>query len=99
MRELCHFGQMNLLDEERARVLGFADAIFCRNVLIYFDARARKAAIDMLYERLNPGGVLLLGHSESLLNVSTAFELLHLRDDLVYRKPLSACAEPDPPSP
>ena len=88
--QLCHFGQMNLLDEDRSRVLGRADAIFCRNVLIYFDARARKTAIEVLYERLNPGGVLLLGHSESLLNVSTAFELLHLKDDLVYRKPLSA---------
>jgi chemotaxis protein methyltransferase CheR len=90
IRQLCHFGQMNLLDEERARAIGRADAIFCRNVLIYFDARARKAAIEGLYERLHPGGVLLLGHSESLLNVSTAFELLHLRDDLVYRKPISA---------
>jgi chemotaxis protein methyltransferase CheR len=90
IRQLCHFGQMNLLDEDRSRALGRADAIFCRNVLIYFDARARRLAIEGLYERLHPGGVLLLGHSESLLNVSTAFELLHLRDDLVYRKPLSA---------
>jgi chemotaxis protein methyltransferase CheR len=90
IRRLCHFGQTNLLDPERMRVLGRADAIFCRNVLIYFDARARKAAIEMLYERLVPGGILLLGHSESLLNVSTAFELLHLKDDLVYRKPVSA---------
>jgi chemotaxis protein methyltransferase CheR len=90
IRQMCHFGQMNLLDEDRSRVLGRADAIFCRNVLIYFDGRARKAAIEVLYDRLNPGGVLLLGHSESLLNVSTAFELLHLKDDLVYRKPLSA---------
>ncbi len=90
IRRLCHFGQTNLLDPERLRVLGKADAIFCRNVLIYFDARARKAAIEMLYDRLVPGGVLLLGHSESLLNVSTAFELLHLKDDLVYRKPASA---------
>jgi chemotaxis protein methyltransferase CheR len=90
VRQLCHFGQMNLLDVDRSRVLGRADAIFCRNVLIYFDARARKTAIEILYDRLNPGGVLLLGHSESLLNVTTAFELLHLRDDLVYRKPLSA---------
>ena len=103
IRELCHFGQLNLLDEERARVLGSADAIFCRNVLIYFDARARKAAIDTLYDRLTPGGVLLLGHSESLLNVSTAFELLHLRDDLVYRKPPQSpqalpVREPDAPS-
>ena len=90
IRQLCRFGKMNLLDEERSRALGKADAIFCRNVLIYFDARARKTAIEVLYERLNPGGVLLLGHSESLLNVSTAFELLHLKDDLVYRKPVAA---------
>jgi chemotaxis protein methyltransferase CheR len=101
IRQLCHFGQMNLLDEDRSRVLGRADAIFCRNVLIYFDARARKTAIEVLYDRLNPGGVLLLGHSESLLNVSTAFELLHLRDDLVYRRPVSprgSNGDPDDPS-
>jgi len=90
IRQLCRFGKMSLIDEERSKALGKADAIFCRNVLIYFDARARKTAIEVLYDRLNPGGVLLLGHSESLLNVSTAFELLHLKDDLVYRKPLSA---------
>jgi len=90
IRRMCHFGQMNLLDEDRSRVVGKADAIFCRNLLIYFESRARKHAIDVLYDRLVPGGVLFLGHSESLLNVSTAFELLHLRDDLVYRKPASA---------
>jgi chemotaxis protein methyltransferase CheR len=97
IRSLCHFGQMNLLDDDRSRVFGKADAIFCRNVLIYFDPRARRTAIEVLYDRLNPGGVLLLGHSESLLNVSTAFELLHLRDDLVYRKPLSAIVPPPDP--
>jgi chemotaxis protein methyltransferase CheR len=63
--------------------------IFCRNVLIYFDLRSRRRVIDNLYERLVPGGYLLLGHSESLLNVSTAFELVHLEEDLVYRKPLT----------
>lgn len=94
IRDLCHFGQMNLLDAERTRVLGRADAIFCRNVLIYFDAHARRRVIDMFLDRLYPGGVLLLGHSESLLNVSTAFELLHLKDDLVYRKPLGQFREP-----
>jgi chemotaxis protein methyltransferase CheR len=87
VRSLCHFGSMNLLDEERTRLLGRIDAIFCRNVLIYFDAHARRKTIDMFHERLYPGGVLFLGHSESLLNVTTAFELLHLREDLVYRKP------------
>jgi chemotaxis protein methyltransferase CheR len=93
-RALCHFGQMNLLDVERTHLVGRCDVIFCRNVLIYFDAPSRRRVIEMFHERLVRGGVLLLGHAESLLNVSTAFELLHLREDLVYRKPMSG--EPDP---
>jgi chemotaxis protein methyltransferase CheR len=87
IRSSCHFNQMNLLDGDRARLLGRVDAIFCRNVLIYFDAPSRRKVIDLFHERLYPGGVLLLGHSESLLNLSTAFELYHLKGDLVYRKP------------
>ena len=87
VRSLCHFNQMNLLDADRARLLGRVDAIFCRNVLIYFDGHSRRKMIDLFLDRLPPGGVLLLGHSESLLNLSTAFELCHLKGDLVYRKP------------
>jgi chemotaxis protein methyltransferase CheR len=87
IRAMCHFSQMNLLDHDKARLMGRADAVFCRNVLIYFDAPARRRVIDTLHDRLYSGGVLLLGHSESLLNVTTAFELLHLKGDLVYRKP------------
>lgn len=87
VRALCHFGHLNLLDAARAAVVGRVDIIFCRNVLIYFDDVSRRRVIDMFYDRLLPGGFLLLGHSESLLNVSTAFELVHLKEDLVYRKP------------
>jgi chemotaxis protein methyltransferase CheR len=90
VKKLCQFGQMNLFDAGRGNLVGGVDAIFCRNVLIYFDVRSRKRVIDNLYQRLIPGGYLMLGHSESLLNLSTAFELVHLRDDLVYRKPLGA---------
>lgn len=88
VRSLCHFAQMNLLDEERTQLVGRCDVIFCRNVVLYFDAAARRRVIETFYDRLVPGGILLLGHAESLLNVSTAFELLHLKEDLVYRKPL-----------
>jgi chemotaxis protein methyltransferase CheR len=77
IKKYCHFGQLNLLDGLRMSIIGRVDVIFCRNVLIYFDARSRRRVIDTLYERLIPGGHLLLGHSESLLNVSTAFELVH----------------------
>lgn len=88
IRRLCHFGQLNLLDRMVASV-GRVDAVFCRNVLIYFGTSAREQVIDNLYRRLRPGGYLFLGHSESLVNVSTAFELVHLSGDLVYRKPLA----------
>lgn len=90
IKSLCHFGQLNLLEAERAAIVGRAEVVFCRNVLIYFDARSRRRVIEALYERLVPGGYLLLGHSESLLNVTTAFELVHLKEDLVYRKPLAS---------
>jgi chemotaxis protein methyltransferase CheR len=90
LRGISQFGHLNLLDTPRSSVVGRVDVIFCRNVLIYFDDVSRRRVIEMFYERLLPGGYLLLGHSESLLNVSTAFELVHLREDLVYRKPLSS---------
>jgi chemotaxis protein methyltransferase CheR len=96
VRALCHFGKMNLLDEERTHLVGRCDVIFCRNVLIYFDGPSRKRVIEMFHDRLVEGGVLLLGHAESLLNVSTAFELLHLNEDLVYRKPTLVSAGRDP---
>ncbi|MBN1655113.1 MAG: protein-glutamate O-methyltransferase CheR [Deltaproteobacteria bacterium] len=90
VRSMCHFGHFNLLDDARAVMVGRVEAIFCRNVLIYFDQTARKNVIQTFYQRLCPGGYLMLGHSESLLHDSTAFELAHLLSDLVYRKPLSA---------
>jgi chemotaxis protein methyltransferase CheR len=87
IRELCHFGNLNLMDHERVRVVGRVDAVFCRNVLIYFDLASRKKVIATLHGKLVKGGYLLLGHSESLINLSTAFDLVHLKNDMVYRKP------------
>jgi chemotaxis protein methyltransferase CheR len=43
--------------------------------------------IENFYDRLVDGGYLLLGHAESLINISTAFNLKHLRHDMVYQKP------------
>ena len=94
IRSMCHFGHLNLLEGHKSAIVGRVDAIFCRNVLIYFDATSRQKVIDTFYERLGPGGFLLLGHSESLLNLSTAFELVHLTTDLVYRRPLTARGTP-----
>jgi chemotaxis protein methyltransferase CheR len=68
-------------------IVGEVDVVLCRNVLIYFDGEARKRAIAAFHRKLLPGGYLLLGHSESLINLSTAYELVHLRAAMVYRKP------------
>ncbi|MEC4675612.1 MAG: CheR family methyltransferase, partial [Nitrospirota bacterium] len=76
------------LDPVRTRFLGKMDVIFCRNVLIYFDYESRRKVVENFHDRLVDGGYLLLGHAESLLNISTAFSLKHFSHDMVYRKPL-----------
>ncbi|MDW8362735.1 MAG: CheR family methyltransferase [Myxococcales bacterium] len=88
LRAMCHFSRLNLLDGVRAAAAGRVDVVFCRNVLIYLLPEARRRVLDVLHARLLPGGYLLLGHSESLLHVTTAFEIVHAGDELVYRKPV-----------
>lgn len=87
IRRLVSFGRLNLLDAAASAQVGPVDVIFCRNVLIYFDLAARRRVVRMFESKLRQGGYLLLGHSESLLNITGDFELVHLRNDLVYRKP------------
>ena len=82
------FIHLNLLDESKTTLLGAIDVILCRNVIIYFGAETKRQVIQTFYDRLRPGGYLLLGHSESLINISSAFELSHLKRDLVYRRPV-----------
>ena len=88
VKAICHFGQLNLLDRERSALIGSADVIFCRNVLIYFDDRTRERVVQTFHDRLAQGGYLLLGHSESLLHRATGFDIVHLDRDIVYRRPV-----------
>ncbi len=87
VRRMVTFDTQNLMTCGQAQHLKGLDIIFCRNVIIYFSPEAKKRVVDQFYELLNPGGYLLLGHSESLMSVSSQFELVHLKQDLVYRKP------------
>jgi len=82
-----NFSYLNLLDPFKSKFLGKMDVIFCRNVLIYFDNASRRRVIENFHDRLVDGGYLLLGHAESLINISTAFTLKHLKNDMVYQKP------------
>jgi hypothetical protein len=52
--------------------------------------------IETFYDKILPGGHLLLGHSESLINLSNSFELRHLKSDLVYRRPSAGAIASDP---
>jgi chemotaxis protein methyltransferase CheR len=92
IRRTIRFFRANLLEERALASIGRLDAVFCRNVMIYFDLPARRRVLGALHDRLRDGGYLLLGHAESLLNVTADFELVHLRNDLVYRRPARADA-------
>ena len=86
IRNRVSFGRLNLYDEPRVSLLGNVDVIFCRNVIIYFDDASKRMVINNFYNRLIDGGYLLLGHSESLITLSTQFKLKHLKNDMVYQK-------------
>ncbi len=92
VREVVTFGRVNLWNPAEVAAVGGVDVILCRNVLIYFDREGRRRVVESMFERLRPGGFLLLGHSENLLQASTRFEAVSLAHDLVYRRPLpTAC--------
>lgn len=80
------FLHFNLLEPIKLHMINLVDLIFCRNVIIYFDRHARKTVVGMFHEKLKDNGYLFLGHSESLINISTAFALRHLKRDMVYQK-------------
>ena len=88
VKKLVSFSSMNLLDPFKISLISSMDIIFCRNVIIYFDKEAKKKVIAAFWQKLRAGGYLLLGHSESLVNISNAFELRTLKNDMVYQKPL-----------
>jgi chemotaxis protein methyltransferase CheR len=74
IRSLVEFRSVNLNDDRYA-IDGAFDLIFCRNVLIYFDKETKAAVVDRLTRYLSPGGLLFLGHSETLH--SSAHALRH----------------------
>lgn len=90
VRELVSFSYVNLLDPYKTSLINNMDVIFCRNVIIYFDRDAKKKVVESFHDKLRDGGYLLLGHSESLINISNAFVLRTLKNDMVYQKPARA---------
>lgn len=69
IRSKIHFRTFNLLTPDFSS-MGRFDIIFCRNVLIYFERSVQEQIIARFCARLNPGGFLMLGHSESIAGFS-----------------------------
>lgn len=82
LRSRVRFAQVNL-NTELPR-LGTFDVVFLRNVMIYFNGETKRQVVARVLSLLKPGGHLLIGHSESLNDISTAVEQLA---PSIYRKP------------
>jgi len=81
LKELITFKQLNLLHEWP--VTGPFDIIMCRNVLIYFDKTTQKSLVERFNKLLRPGGLLILGHSES---IGKNFADLELKGHTIFEK-------------
>lgn len=86
LKNLISFGPINLSDKMMLKRVERSHIVFCRNVIIYFDDEMKRQVIESFYDNLLPGGCLLIGHSESLHNISRAFKPEHHVGTIVYRK-------------
>ncbi len=59
------------------------DVVFCRNVMIYFDAATQRQVLERIHRVMKPGGMLFVGHAE---NFSDARSLFALRGKTVYER-------------
>jgi chemotaxis protein methyltransferase CheR len=83
VRDLVEFRRLNLI--EPLPTIGPFYVIFCRNVMIYFDKPTQEKVVNQLCTKLDPGGYLLVGHSESLTGVRHPLQYVK---PAIYRKPL-----------
>ncbi len=86
-RARVEFRRLNLMEDFSH--LGRFHAIFCRNVMIYFDKPTQERLVERFSERLAPGGWFLIGHSEGLMGIRHG---LHYVRPAVYRKPAGAAS-------
>jgi len=74
LQSLITFRRLNLMEQWPFH--GLFDAIFCRNVMIYFDGPTKANLVERFTRQLKPGGWLYIGHSESLIGAHAGLELV-----------------------
>ncbi|MEO6913784.1 MAG: CheR family methyltransferase, partial [Candidatus Baltobacteraceae bacterium] len=85
VKRMVDFFRLNLLDENAIAAVGKMDAIFCRNVLIYFDKPTQKRVVEGFARALRPGGYLFLGHAESIMRLTDLYEPVISAKAIYYR--------------
>jgi chemotaxis protein methyltransferase CheR len=78
------FARVNLLEAGEISPVARVQVIFCRNVFIYFSRHAIRQTVAMMAARMPSGGHLFVGASESLLRVTTDFEMKDINDAIGY---------------
>ncbi len=85
IRKRVCFNHLNILEAEKAS-LGKMNIIMCQNVLIYFDQPMRHKILNTLADHLQLGGIMILGHGESLGWAHPELRRIHKFDTLAYRR-------------
>jgi chemotaxis protein methyltransferase CheR len=86
IKHMVQFSRLNLMDEHAVASIGTFDAIFCRNVLIYFEKPTQKRVVEAFARALRPGGFLFLGHAESIMRVTDKYEPVVTPKAIYYRR-------------
>lgn len=82
LRRMIDFMQVNLIRDDWPFKESF-DIVFCRNVMIYFDAPTQRKVLERIHRVMKPGGMLFVGHAE---NFSESRDLFILRGKTVYER-------------
>jgi chemotaxis protein methyltransferase CheR len=83
VKERIDFRALNLMDSYGG--LGRFDIVFCRNVLIYFNAELKRQILQKIHATLKPQGILFLGSSEGLAGASDLFEMVRCEPGILYK--------------
>lgn len=98
LKGVVRFEQRNLADEDpELWAAETYDAVFCRNVIMYFAPESGRALVDRITRSLVPGGYLFLGHAETLRGLSPDYHLCHTHRTFYYQRktePVTARREP-----
>lgn len=86
IKEMVTFMRVNLYDRRQVSILPAYDIVFCRNVLIYFDRESAGRVMEYLYDIMNPGAFLFLGHAEAAGKSTSLFKMVRFGRSFVYQK-------------